>query len=36
MSEIKDPKRWADNILREMHLQGAVAFPELTGVPRKA
>lgn len=34
MSEIKDPKRWADNSLREMRLQGAVAFPELTGVAR--
>ena len=34
MAEIKDPKRWADNNLREMHLQGAVAFPELTGAAR--
>jgi len=34
ISEIKDPKRWADTNLRDMHLQGAVAFPELTGIAR--
>lgn len=34
MTEIKDPKRWAENNLREMRLQGAVAFPELTGVAK--
>ncbi len=34
MTEIKDPKRWADTNLRELRLQGAVAFPELTGVAR--
>ncbi len=27
--EIKDPKRWAENNLREMKLTGAVSFPEL-------
>ena len=30
-AEIKDPKRWAEGNLRELRLQGAVNFPELTG-----
>jgi hypothetical protein len=35
MSQIKDPKRWAEGNLRELKLQGAVSFPELTGASRK-
>jgi hypothetical protein len=33
-SQIKDPKRWADAQLRDLKLQGAVSFPELTGAAR--
>jgi hypothetical protein len=33
-SEIKDPRRWAETSLRELKLQGAVSFPELTGSAR--
>ena len=29
--EIKEPKKWADSHLRDLRLQGAVNFPELTG-----
>ena len=34
ISLIKDPRRWAETSLRELRLQGAVAFPELTGPVR--
>jgi len=33
MKVIKDPRRWIDGHLREMRLQGAVSFPELSGSP---
>ena len=33
-SQIKDPKRWGEGRLRELRLQGAANFPELTGAAR--
>jgi len=33
MKVIKDPRRWIDGHLKEMRLQGAVSFPELSGSP---
>ncbi len=30
---IKDPRRWVDTHLRDLRLQGAVSFPELSGSP---
>jgi hypothetical protein len=33
MKVIKDPRRWIDSHLKEMRLQGAVSFPELSGSP---
>jgi hypothetical protein len=33
-SQIKDPRRWGEAQLRELKLQGAVVFPELTGAAR--
>lgn len=35
ISEIKDPKRWAEGNLRELKLTGAVQFPELLAAARK-
>jgi hypothetical protein len=34
MSQIKDPRRWGEAQLRDLKLQGAVTFPELTGAGR--
>src|SRR5262245_2032428 len=33
MKVIKDPRRWVDSHLKEMHLLGTVSFPELSGSP---
>ncbi|TMC89796.1 MAG: hypothetical protein E6J12_08695 [Chloroflexi bacterium] len=33
MKVIKDPRRWLDAHLKELRLQGAVSFPELSGAP---
>jgi hypothetical protein len=33
MKVIKDPRRWVDSHLRDLRLQGAVTFPELSGAP---
>lgn len=33
--EIKDPKRWIEQHLRDLRLQGAVSFPELSGASAK-
>ena len=33
MKVIKDPRRWIDLQLKDMRLQGAVRFPELSGSP---
>lgn len=33
MKVIKDPRRWIDGHLKDMRLQGAVSFPELSGSP---
>lgn len=33
MKVIKDPRRWIDSHLKDMRLQGAVTFPELSGAP---
>jgi hypothetical protein len=30
---IKDPRRWVDTHLKDLRLQGAVTFPELSGSP---
>jgi hypothetical protein len=30
---IKDPRRWVDTNLKDLRLQGAVTFPELSGAP---
>ena len=35
IAEIKEPKRWAENNLRELKLTGAVSFPELLAASRK-
>ncbi|HLZ95775.1 MAG TPA: hypothetical protein VKT20_10640 [Candidatus Dormibacteraeota bacterium] len=34
MKVIKDPRRWAEAHLKDLRLQGAVSFPELSGSPR--
>jgi hypothetical protein len=33
MKVIKDPRRWIEGHLRDLRLQGAVSFPELSGAP---
>ena len=33
MKVIKDPRRWAETHLKDLRLQGAVSFPELSGSP---
>jgi hypothetical protein len=33
MKVIKDPRRWVDTHLKDLRLQGAVSFPELSGAP---
>ena len=33
MKVIKDPRRWIEGHLKDMRLQGAVSFPELSGYP---
>ena len=33
MKVIKDPRRWVDSHLKDLRLQGAVSFPELSGAP---
>ena len=35
IAEIKEPKRWAENNLRELKLTGAVSFPELLTASRR-
>ena len=34
MKVIKDPRRWVETHLKDLRLQGAVTFPELSGAPR--
>jgi hypothetical protein len=34
MKVIKDPRRWVESHLKDLRLQGAVSFPELSGSPR--
>ena len=33
MKVIRDPRRWVDSHLKDLRLQGAVTFPELSGAP---
>lgn len=33
MKVIKDPRRWVETHLKDLRLQGAVSFPELSGSP---
>jgi hypothetical protein len=33
MKVIRDPRRWVDSHLKDLRLQGAVSFPELSGAP---